>query len=255
MNFFYIAKAQKLKQVLIIVIAALFTGIFLFMQNNVMHIPIFSTKDGPKAVYKNEQQRDKLSLTFNISWGDEKALGILEELKANKIKNATFFLSASWAERHPDIVKRIQTDGHEIGMMGYNYKDYTALESNKIRQDLAQAKKVFDSLGVKNIQLLRPPSGHFNKEVLKIADSLGYTIVHWSINSEDWINPGVEKIVQNVTEKMRGGDIILMHASDSAQQTQKAIPLIVEEMKHQHMKNVSVSELISNTNVKSKEIN
>ncbi|MFC3885334.1 polysaccharide deacetylase family sporulation protein PdaB [Bacillus songklensis] len=255
MNFFYVGTAKKLKQLLIILIAALFTGIFLFMENNIMHIPVFLTKDGPKAVYKNEQQRDKLSLTFDISWGDEKALLILEELKTSGIKNATFFLSASWAERHPDIVKKMQTDGHEIAMMGYHYKDYTALESNKIRQDLAQAKKVFDSLGVKNIGLLRPPSGHFNNEVLKIADSLGYTVVHWSVNSQDWINPGVEKIVQNVTEKMSGGDIILMHASDSAQQTQKAIPLIVQEMKRKHIKNVSVSELISNTNVKSNEIN
>jgi peptidoglycan-N-acetylglucosamine deacetylase len=254
MNFFYVTKAKRLKQLMIIFVAAFFTGTFLFMESNIMRIPVFSTKDEPKAIYKNEQQHNKLSLTFDISWGDEKPILILDELKAANIKNATFFLSASWAERHPDIVKRIQEDGHEIGTMGYNYKDYTELESNKIRQDLAQSKKVFDALGVKHIELLRPPSGQFNLEVLKIADSLGYTVVHWSVNSQDWINPGVDKIVQNVTENMNGGDIILLHASDSVQQTQKAIPLIAEEMKDQRMKNITVSELISNTNVKSNEV-
>ena len=37
------------------------------------------------------------------------------------------FLSGSWAERHPDFVKRIVKEGYEIGMLGYEYKDYTEL--------------------------------------------------------------------------------------------------------------------------------
>jgi polysaccharide deacetylase family sporulation protein PdaB len=254
MNFLNRAVSARLKQLIIILVAALFTGIFLFMQTNTMGVPVFSTKDGPKAIYKNEQQRNKLSLTFDISWGDEKPSMILDELKTANIKNATFFLSASWAERHPDIVKRIQEEGHEIGTMGYNYKSYTELESNKIRQDLAQSKKVFDALGVKDIQLLRPPSGHFNDDVLKIAHSSGYTVVHWSINSKDWINPGVNEIVENVTKEMQGGDIVLLHASDSVQQTPKAIPIIAESMKQKQLRNITVSELISNTNVKSSEV-
>ncbi|MDQ7860870.1 hypothetical protein RCO48_06885 [Peribacillus frigoritolerans] len=51
--------------------------------------PFFSTEDGPKAVYKGEKN---VAITFNIGWGDEKAAPIIETLKREKIKSATFFL-------------------------------------------------------------------------------------------------------------------------------------------------------------------
>ena len=50
------------------------------------------------------------------------------------MKSATFFLAGSWAERHPDLVARIVKEGYEIGILGYNYEDYTELEEQKIRQ-------------------------------------------------------------------------------------------------------------------------
>ncbi|MBM7705104.1 polysaccharide deacetylase family sporulation protein PdaB [Metabacillus iocasae] len=254
MNFFYTIRAQKFKKLLIIVIAAFFTSFFLYAQS-LLNFPVFSTDSGPKAISKAEGQKDQLALTFNISWGDENAIPILDELKNQEVKGATFFLSASWAERHPDIVERITKDGHEIGTMGYEYKSYPSMESAKIKQDLAKSKKVFDSLGLKKVNLIRPPNGHFNKEVLKVLKSSGYTVVHWSIDSKDWTNPGVDKIIENITGDMDGGDIILLHASDSAQQTVKAIPIIAQEMKKKQIKNVKVSELVANTKSKTKEIN
>ncbi|MFB5166290.1 polysaccharide deacetylase family sporulation protein PdaB [Parageobacillus toebii] len=253
MSFFYALNGRSLKKALIIVLSAFFTATILYAQG--INNPTLSLSTGPKAVYKIEKSKHEVSLTFDISWGDQNALHILDVLKQNGIKNATFFLSASWAERHPNIVKRIKEDGHEIGSMGYNFVNYTELESPKIRQDLMQAKKVFDTLGIKEITLLRPPSGNFNKNVLKIADSLGYTVVHWSIDSKDWLNPGVKTIVENVVNDMEAGDIILLHASDSANQTAKALPKIIEAMKENGYRNVSVSQLIANGDVNSKEIN
>lgn len=252
-NFFYALNGRSLKNTLIVVLSAFFTAIILYAQG--MDNPALSLSTGPKAIYKVKKSKEEISLTFDISWGDQNALHILDVLKQNDIKNATFFLSASWAERHPNIVKRIKEDGHEIGSMGYNFVNYTELENAKIRQDLMQAKKIFDTLGIKEITLLRPPSGNFNKNVLKIADSLGYTVVHWSVDSKDWLNPGVKKIVENVVNDMEAGDIVLLHASDSANQTAKALPKIIEAMKKSGYRNVSVSQLIANGEANSQEIN
>jgi polysaccharide deacetylase family sporulation protein PdaB len=254
MNFFYVLNGKKLKKLALIITAAFFTASFLYIQR-LANDSVFSTNTGPKAVYKVEKKKNEIALTFDISWGETNAIPILETLKKYNIKPATFFLSASWAERHPSIVKRIIDDGHEIGSMGYEYKNYTQLENGKIRRDLSQAKKVFDMLGIKNIKMLRPPTGNFNQNVLNIAHSFGYTVVHWSIDSKDWLNPGVESITQNVTEHTKGGDIILLHASDSAKQTAQALEQIAYWMKKKGYQNVSVSQLIDDADVKSKEIN
>lgn len=249
MNFFLVFSGKSVKQILLVLIAAFFTALFLFV-GNLSLSPVFSTKDGPKAVYRGEKY---IALTFNIGWGDEKAEPILDVLKKENVKSATFFLAGSWAERHPDIVNRIAKEGFEIGILGYNYEDYTELEDMKIGKDIAKAKEAFRKLNIKDIKLLRAPTGHFDERSLKIAERYGYSVVHWSVDSKDWTNPGVNKIVENV-KKADKGDIVLLHASDSAKQTAKALPQILADIRAKGLKPVSVSEMIANGNVQSKEI-
>ncbi|TWD90335.1 polysaccharide deacetylase family sporulation protein PdaB [Neobacillus bataviensis] len=250
MNFFYVLNGKALKNVSLIFIAAFFTAWFLYMEN-LVQIPVFSTKDSTNAIYRGEKD---LALTFNIGWGDEKAEPILDVLKKENVSSATFFLAGSWAERHPDIVNRIVKEGYEIGILGYDYVDYLDVEDAKIAKDISKAQEVFTKLNVKDIKLVRAPTGHFDERTLKIAKRYGYTVVHWKVDSKDWQNPGVEKIVENV-RKADDGDIVLLHASDSAKQTAKALPLILADIRQKGLKLVSVSEMIANGEVHSKEIN
>ncbi|MCY7793120.1 polysaccharide deacetylase family protein, partial [Bacillus haynesii] len=132
MNHFYVWHIKRIKQLIIIMIAAFATASFFYVQN-LLPLPVFSTEGGAKAVYRGDSDTNEVALTFNISWGDQKAIPILDTLKANGIKDATFFLSASWAERHPDVVERIRKDGHQIGSMGYAYKNYSQMKKSEIK--------------------------------------------------------------------------------------------------------------------------
>lgn len=250
MKFFLVLNGKTVKHLLLIMIAAFFTAFFMYMEN-IFQLAVFTAKDGPKAIYKGEKD---VALTFNIGWGDEKAEPILDMLRKENVKSATFFLSGSWAERHPELVDRIVKEGFEIGMLGYSYQDYKELEDAKIRKDLLLAQEVFKKLNIKGIELARAPTGHFDQRSLKIANQYGYTIVHWSVDSKDWTNPGVDEILTNIS-KAKKGDIILLHASDSAKQTAKALPSVLGELRSKGLKLVSVSEMIANGNVQSTEIN
>lgn len=249
MNFFFVLNGKRMKQIALIIVSAFFTAWIVYMEN-LVQMPVFSTKDGPKAVYKGEKD---IALTFNIGWGDEKAAPILDVLEKENVKSATFFLSGAWAERHPDLVERIAKQGYEIGILGYGYEDYTALEETEIRKDLAKAQTAFGKLNIKKISLIRAPTGHFDKRTLKIAERFGFTVVHWSIDSEDWTNPGVKKILKNM-DNAAAGDIVLLHASDSAKQTAKALPDIIKGLKGKGLNFVSVSEMIANGKTKSEEV-
>lgn len=250
MNFFFIWNGKTVKHIILIFIAAFFTAFFMYLEN-VLHLPAFTAKDGPKAIYKGQKD---VALTFNIGWGDEKAGPIIDILKKENVKSATFFLSGSWAERHPDLVEKIKKEGYEIGILGYSYVDYSEIEDEKIRKDLVLAQEAFKKLNVKNIELVRAPTGHFDQRALKLADRYGYTIVHWSIDSKDWTNPGAKNILANIA-KARNGDIILLHASDSAKQTANALPQIIRDLRSKNLKFVTVSEMIANGQADTKEIN
>jgi polysaccharide deacetylase family sporulation protein PdaB len=170
------------------------------------------------------------------------------------VSDTTFFLSGEWAERHPDIVEKIVDAGHEIGSLGYRYRSYTELEDTEIRKDIARAQQVIKDVSGQTTELLRPPNGDFNKNVLDVADRMNHTVVQWSINPNDWKNPGADRITETVVSKAEGGDIVLLHASDSVKQTKDALEEIIQQLKQDGYTFTTVGEMIANTQTKSKEL-
>lgn len=249
MNYFFILNGKKIKQYLIIVLTAFVTAWFIYIQN--IQFSVFSTEDGPKAFYKG---KNGVALTFNIAWGDSKAEPILDILKKENVKSATFFLSGSWVENHPHIAEKIVEQGYDIGLLGYEYLDYEEEDNERIRRDILRAEEVFKKLGINHKKMLRAPNGHFDERLITIADQLGYTVVHWSIDSQDWKLPGVERILKN-TAKAKKGDIILLHASDSATQTAVALPKIIKMLNDEKLPLTTISEMMIEGKANTKEIN
>ena len=137
--------------------------------------------------------------------------------------------------------------------LGYEYLDYEEEENEKIRRDILKAEEIFKKLEIKHKKILRAPNGHFDERFITIADQLGYTVVHWSVDSQDWKLPGVEKILKNVSD-VKKGDIILLHASDSATQTAVALPKIIEMFNHKKIPLTTITEMLIEGKANTKEI-
>lgn len=253
MQHFYVWKINRFKRWMLVVLAALFCAVFLWVERD-SSFSVFSSQEDPHALVKGTPSEKSIALTFNISWGQEKIYDILEQLKRNSVQ-ATFFVSGEWAERHPDILKEIKDNNHEIGMMGYRYKSYLKQELPKVRKDLLYAKEIFNKLGYKDVNLLRPPSGHFDKKVLDLTDKLGFSVIHWSVNPNDWKNPGTDYIAEYVLDKTSKGDVILLHASDSVKYTDKALEKILPKLKSKGYAFISISEMISKAKTKTTQVN
>ncbi|MFB4166104.1 polysaccharide deacetylase family sporulation protein PdaB [Alteribacillus sp. JSM 102045] len=248
----WIISSQKLK-IFFILCMGIFIIVGGFFVNNSL-IPVFSTKEGPAAFYRADINEKKVALTFNISWGEDKALPILDILKEKEVK-AAFFISAAWAERHPDIVQRMMEDGHTIGNHGYRYEHYPRLEEEEIIKDLNLSHKKLKDVTEQDVKYFRPPHGDFDKSVLETVDRFGYSVVHWSVGGQDWENPGVDTIVNNITDEIKPGDVILLHASDSAKQTGEALPIIIDKLLEENYSFVGIEELISQAEASMEEIN
>ncbi|WP_405098488.1 polysaccharide deacetylase family sporulation protein PdaB [Oceanobacillus sp. FSL H7-0719] len=242
MDHFYVVDFNRKRRFILLGIIGVFIAGFIFMQAN--NGLLWANDSDEVALTKGDAEEPNVALTFNISWGEERVHDILKKLKQEEVQ-ATFFLSGEWAERHPTIVEKIAEDKHEIGMLGYRYKSYLDQEIEQVQKDLFLAQEVFSKLGYEDTKLLRTPSGHFNEEVLELAKSMGFEVVHWNINPNDWENPGTENIVDTVMKNTTNGDILLMHASDSAKQTAGALETILPGLKNKGFTFVPISELIS----------
>ncbi len=249
MDHFYVVRFNKWKRWLIVLIFALFTATFLWFESE-GELSVFS-KDEPVAMTKGNADESNIALTFNISWGEEKVHAILKQLEQKEVQ-ATFFVSGEWAERHPKILEKITKAEHELGMLGYRYESYLDQEIDQVRKDLLHAKEVFKKNGYKDIEMLRPPSGKFNKEIIELAEQLGFTVIHWNVNPSDWKNPGTKKIENAVMKQTSNGDIILMHASDSVKQTADSLKTILPGLKNKGFTFVTISELVNQAHAKSK---
>ncbi|MDQ0340226.1 polysaccharide deacetylase family sporulation protein PdaB [Caldalkalibacillus uzonensis] len=261
MHTFWVINGQKVKKYLIIVIAALFTAGVIYVERDAMsvfssqmHPAQSSGSDDPQAIYRVTTNEKKLALTFDISWGQERPGLILDVLAEHGVDKATFFLSAPWAEHHPEIVQRMKEMGYEIGSHGHKHINYTRLKDEEIREQILKAHRMIRSVTGLTPTLLRPPNGDFDKRVLRIAEELGYTVILWHTDSNDWMNPGVERIVNNVVSNVQPGDIVLLHASDSAKQTHEALPHIIRQLKAEGYRFVTVTELITGTESQIKEL-
>lgn len=252
MQHFYVFNLHKRKKwIFISLFILILIGFFLFFTPE--RIASLFLKEQEAAVTKGNTNEKQIALTFNISWGEEKVHDILAVLQEEDVR-ATFFLSGEWAERHPQIVEKISTEKHEIASLGYRYKSYLDQNIDEIRSDMTKANDVFKKMKLDTMTYIRPPSGHFNKEIIQLAENIGLQTVHWSINPHDWKNPGTEKIVSHVKKNISNGDIVLLHASDVAKQTEAALREIIPYLKEKEYHLATVSELLYNLQTEEKII-
>jgi hypothetical protein len=103
---------------------------------------------------------------------------MLTMLRKEKVR-ATFFLDGRWAETHPEMVRQMVADGHELGNHGYSHPDWTELSDDEIVSDLQATERVVDSL-VRHLPKpwARPPYGAVNPRVLDVLQRAGYHAVY-----------------------------------------------------------------------------
>lgn len=251
MNVFYVLNGRKLKRYFLIAVAIVFSiGIIYAERDN---ITVFSPQQ-PAAIYSVPTDKKVVALTFDISWGEKRTEPILNVLKEKNVKHATFFLSSPWSQSHPEIVKKIQDAGYEIGSHGHKHDNYSKLSDEEIRKQITTAHTILSDVTGKQPNLIRMPNGDFDKRVLRIAEELQYKVIQWDTDSLDWMNIGTEKIINRVVTRAHPGDIILLHASDSVKQTHEALPAIIDQLRTKGYDFVTVSDLINQTEINGKAV-
>lgn len=199
---------------------------------------------GPlRPIYSAKTTEKEAALTFDISWGEKMAPKVLDVLRTYNLK-ATFFLSGPWAKRHPELVARIVADGHEIQSHGQEHVNFSGLSREQVAANVEAAHAILQEMTGQKPSYIRPPNGDFDQKSLAATRDVGYQTVIWSVDSRDWMNPGVDAIIRYVTGKAHPGAIILMHASDSCKQTDQALPAVIDGMKAKGYKLVLMSDLM-----------
>ncbi|QCC86835.1 polysaccharide deacetylase family protein [Desulfovibrio desulfuricans] len=98
---------------------------------------------------------------------------------------ATFFMLGNQAERHPDIVRRVLAEGHEVGNHSYSHPNLRVVSPARKEDELRRTDTILRNLGA-TPTFIRPPYGSYDASTEKIAEGLGLTVILWSMDSRDW---------------------------------------------------------------------
>ena len=205
-------------------------------------IPVLNQRLVP--IYKVARDDKRIAITLDGTWGADYTEEILQILRENDVK-ITFFFAGYWLEKYPDILKKIAAEGHEIGNHSYTHPHFNQLSKEKIKEELESTSDLIEKLIGKRPVYFRPPFGEYNNNVIKTVTELGYQVIQWSIDSLDWMEPGVDKIVERVLQA-ESGDIILMH--NNAPETSAALRRIIPIFKERGYEIVPLSELVYKDN-------
>ncbi|AST05725.1 polysaccharide deacetylase family protein [Anoxybacillus flavithermus] len=154
-----------------------------------------------------------VALTFDDGPDPVYTPQLLDLLKKYNVK-ATFFVVGWKAEKYPHLIKRMQEEGHTIGLHHYYHTSNWLLLPLVTEWELERSARVIEYITGARPVYYRPPWGHINIWTLFMQKK--YKIVMWTYILGDWnASLGVDRLYERLMSSIEDGAIIVLHDSGS----------------------------------------
>lgn len=188
-------------------------------------------------------QHRELALTFDDGPGPytPEILSILEQDNVP----ATFFEVGVVERYFHSSTSAIVAAGYPIGDHTFNHLAMSELSRAEQRAQLLEAAQAIGRYGARFPRLFRPPYGLWNATTLALLRRYRMLMVLWTVDTNDYLRPGVRAIVRTAVNGARPGAIILLHdAGGDRSQTVAALPQIIARLRERGYRFVTVPRLL-----------
>jgi peptidoglycan/xylan/chitin deacetylase (PgdA/CDA1 family) len=198
-------------------------------------------------VVRGPRGKSQIAITFDAGANAECFDDLIAALAAAHVRS-TFFITGNFAQRHEPCAKAITKYGHELGNHTWSHPNLTKQSDEIVREEITRAEVLLtDISGQSPRPRFRAPFGERNDRVLKIAATLGYRSIYWTIDSLDSVEPrkSPEFLIDRITNRSDAeldGAIILMHVGEKS--TADALPAIIANLQGRGFRLVTVSALL-----------
>lgn len=185
----------------------------------------------------------EIALTFDDGPGPytPRVLDVLERFQVH----ATFFEIGEMLRYFSASTLRELRDGDAIGDHTETHPEMARLSAHAQREELFEQLARIELLGGPRPLLFRPPYGSYDATTMRKLHALHLLMVLWSVDTDDYLQPGVSVIVQRALAGAHPGAIILMHdAGGTRTQTIEALPLIIRALRARGYALVTVPQLL-----------
>ena len=158
-------------------------------------------------------------------------LDLLAEFNAK----ATFFVIGEQAQARPDLIRAAAAAGHYIANHTLDHADLSTLGYEGFFREVEQTRQILlaaagDLFTIdRDVHYLRPPYGATDAFTRQYAADLGYAVVLWTVDPQDWRRLGAAQIAAHIIAHAGPGSIVLMHdGGGDRSQTVAALRTVLE---------------------------
>jgi peptidoglycan/xylan/chitin deacetylase (PgdA/CDA1 family) len=162
---------------------------------------------------------------------------------------ATFFVLGASVERHPAVVRRMQADGHAVGIHGMDHAKLAGAREAAVERQVGGVTDLLARLGVTVAPVYRTPHGFKSRAVFSVAKRRGLTLWAWSRGVWDTDRPDPRVLVRRATRFARSGMVLLLHdgrgdeAEPDVAPMVAALPAILKELKRRRFRFVRLADV------------
>ena len=183
-------------------------------------------------------EKKNIYLTFDDGPAGKVTKDILDILK-NESVPATFFIIGNQIKGQEDLIRRINNEGHALGLHSMSHRRNSLYNSNEaFLKEMLETQEIINSIvGIKP-NILRFPFG-CNNNCYKISQSMvnllhenNFKIYDWNTDSGDGAHPGASpsSFIRN-SKTSKDNVILLMHCAYMSKNSVKALPEIIKYYK------------------------
>lgn len=190
-------------------------------------------------------KKDKVVyLSFDCGYEAGYTKRILNTLKKCKVK-AIFFVTEAYIKETPKLVKRMKREGHLVGNHTCTHPQMSKLGVKRLKREILQCARTMKKLtGYEMDKFIRPPEGNFSMRSVKVAQSLGYATIFWSLAYYDYDTnrqPGKEYVINRFKTYYHNGMIPLIHAVSKS--NTQALPTVIKYLKKKGFRYGTLDEI------------
>ena len=164
-----------------------------------------------------ERKHPQAALTFDDGPDIRYTPLLLDGLKERNVR-VSFFLLGEKVEQYPELVERMQKEGHLVGNHTYHHPDMSSIaDLTAFQKEMDDNAALFSEVtGQKMANYYRPPQGKYSTKNLEMAKQLGYHTFFWSLAYVDWnvdAQPTKEEAFEKLLGRIHPGAIVLLHST------------------------------------------
>jgi peptidoglycan/xylan/chitin deacetylase (PgdA/CDA1 family) len=221
--------------------SAAVAGAAAFMPRN----PVFG-----RAIARGPRDVMRAALTFDDGPGPS-THDVLDALAGEGVR-ATFFVLGRQAERHPDAVRRIVAEGHQLASHGYDHGILVFRSAGHVADQIRRTERAADQAAGAGAmtRLFRAPHGFRGPATAAGVRRAGYRLAAWTTGVFDSAEPGAAAIARRCERALAAGTILLLHDADgwaperSRRQTADALPEVCRSARARGLELVTMDELV-----------